>query len=60
MPEIAENKLKMVKIADPDILSKHSWFIRKYSKKYNTEILVFNPFRRLKKDSLGKNNIALT
>ncbi|HXP48787.1 MAG TPA: hypothetical protein VN922_02470 [Bacteroidia bacterium] len=60
MPEIVENKLKMVKVAEPIILNKHSWFISKYSKKYNSKILVFNPFRKFRKDGLGKNNIALT
>ena len=25
----------------------HSWFTSKYSKKYNTDVMVFNPFNKL-------------
>jgi|GEM_PF-3056119 hypothetical protein len=53
-------KSKTKKVIDKNLANKHSWFISKYSRKYNTEILVFNPFRRLRKDDLQNNNIALT
>ena len=39
--------------------STHAWFISKYSKKYNTEIVVFNPFRRVNKKPIPGNNMVL-
>jgi hypothetical protein len=60
MLKIDQEKSKQKKTIDKNLPGKHSWFISKYSRKYNTEILVFNPFRRLRKDGLEKNNIALT
>jgi hypothetical protein len=60
MQKTNEEKSKPNKAIDKNLLNKHSWFISKYSRKYNTEILVFNPFKRFRKDGLEKNNIALT
>ena len=37
----------------------HAWFISKYSKKYNTEIVVFNPFRWINKKPIRRNEMVL-
>ncbi len=36
------------------------WFISRYSKKYNAEIVVFNPFGFGNKKNINENNVALT
>ncbi len=39
-------------------MSANSWLISKYSRKYSTDIIVFNPFR-LRKSKILSNEIAL-
>jgi hypothetical protein len=49
------NNLQMAGIR----LNNHTWFISKYSKKYNTEIVVFNPFRWVNKKPIRAGDMAL-
>jgi hypothetical protein len=56
---MAEKKANKLQVPGLNNVSTHTWLISKYSKKYNTEIVVFNPFRKLNKKNAQNTSMAL-